>query len=184
MEEKDKGEIILGIDLGTTYSCAAVYRYNPAENNTENGYCLHDKEIIKNIHGRCTIPSQVGFTSEKRLIGDDARNQAVLNCQNTIYGAKRLIGRRYSDPSIQDDLKILPFKVVEGAERRPKIEVTFRGKPKTYYPEQISAMILTEVKKAAEEHLEKEVSKVVITVPARFNDSQRQATKDAARIAG
>ena len=164
-------ETWLGIDLGTTNSCLGVYRFNRAE-------------IIPNQSGNRTTPSQVAFTDEDRLVGDAAKNQATRNYQNTIYGVKRLIGRRFSDPTVQADIKTWPFKVIKDSDDRPNIEVTYQGETKTFYPEEISAMVLADIKKTAETFLGKKVQSAVITVPAYFNDSQRQTTKDAGRIAG
>ena len=161
----------VGIDLGTTNSCVAVYRYNRAE-------------IIQNESGNRITPSQVAFADEGRVVGDAAKNQATRNYQNTIYGVKRLIGRRFSDPTVQADIKTWPFKVVKDSDDRPNIEVTYQGETKTFYPEEISAMVLADIKKTAETHLGNKVQSAVITVPAYFNDSQRQTTKDAGRIAG
>lgn len=160
----------IGIDLGTTYSCVAVFRQGRVE-------------IIANEQGNRTTPSYVAFTEHERLIGEAAKNQAALNPTNTVFDAKRLIGRHFHDPALQNDMKQWPFKVIsEGNE--PRIQVTFRGKTKTLHPEEISAMVLTKMKESAEAFLGSPISKAVITVPAYFNDSQRQATKDAGTIAG
>ena len=164
-------DLAVGIDLGTTNSCVGVYRHGRAE-------------IIQNESGNRTTPSQVAFTNEDRLVGDAAKNQAAQNYQNTVYGTKRLIGRRFSDPTTQADIKTWPFKVIKDSDDRPNIEVTYQGETKTFYPEEISAMVLADIKKTAETFLGKKVQSAVITVPAYFNDSQRQTTKDAGRIAG
>jgi len=158
----------IGIDLGTTYSCVGVF---------QNGVC----EIIANSDGDRTTPSYVAFTDTENLCGQSAKSQAAMNTANTVYDAKRLLGRKFSDPMVQADLKNYTFKVIADADDRPLIQL---GDGKTYYPEQISAMVLAEMKKTAESYLGHKVSKAVITVPAYFNDSQRAATKDAARICG
>ena len=158
----------IGIDLGTTYSCVGVF---------QNGVC----EIIANSDGDRTTPSYVAFTDKETLCGQSAKNQVAMNTQNTIYDAKRLIGRKFSDPIVQSDLKHYSFKLVADKDDKPMVSL---ANDKTYYPEQISAMVLGEMKKTAENYLGCTVTKAVITVPAYFNDSQRAATKDAARICG
>ena len=158
----------IGIDLGTTYSCVSVFR---------NGTC----EIIANSDGDRTTPSYVAFTDSENLCGQSAKSQAAMNTENTIYDAKRLIGRKFSDPTVQADLKHYTFKVVPDSDDKPMVKLS---DGKTYYPEQISAMVLAEMKKTAESYLGYKVNKAVITVPAYFNDSQRASTKDAARICG
>lgn len=158
----------IGIDLGTTYSCVGVF---------QNGTC----EIIANGDGERTTPSYVAFTPTENLCGQSAKSQAAMNTGNTIYDAKRLLGRKFSDPTVQADLKHYTFKVVPDGDDKPMIQLE---DGKTYYPEQISAMVLAEMKKTAENYLGYKVSKAVITVPAYFNDSQRASTKDAARICG
>lgn len=160
----------IGIDLGTTYSCVGVY---------QNGKV----EIIANEQGNRTTPSYVGFNDNERLIGDAAKNAANQNPQNTIYDAKRLIGREYNDSSLQDDMKSLSYTIVND-NNSPKIQVEYKGEEKQFTPEQVSAMILTRLKENAEGYLGEKVTDAVITVPAYFNDAQRQATKDAGAIAG
>ncbi|KAL1323121.1 hypothetical protein AAHE18_04G239000 [Arachis hypogaea] len=172
MATKHKGRAI-GIDLGTTYSCVAAWE-------EQNGRA----EIIVNDQGNRTTPSFVAFTDTQRLIGDAAKNQAAANPSNTIFDAKRLIGRKYKDPTIENDLKLWPFKVVSGVDDKPMIMVNYKGQEKCLAAEEISSMILTKMKEIAEAYLESSVNNAVITVPAYFNDSQRKATKDAGVIAG
>lgn len=160
----------IGIDLGTTYSCVGVWQHG-------------NVEIIANDQGNRTTPSYVAFTETERLIGDAAKNQVALNPSNTIFDAKRLIGRKFNDPKIQQDMKHWPFKVVSDG-GKPKIQVEHKGKPKRFAPEEISSMVLIKMKEIAESFLGRTVGEAVITVPAYFNDSQRQATKDAGAIAG
>ena len=162
--------VAIGIDLGTTYSCVAVY---------QNGKI----EIISNEHGNRTTPSYVAFTDTERLIGEAAKNQAARNPKNTIFANKRLIGRKFDDAAVQADMKHWPFKVInEGG--KPKIQVEYKNVTKVFASEEISSMILWKMKEIAETYLGEKVSEAVITVPAYFNDSQRQATKDAGVIAG
>lgn len=162
---------VIGIDLGTTYSCVGVFK---------NGKV----EIIANDQGNRITPSYVAWTDEgERLIGDSAKNQATINPENTVFDVKRLIGRRYSDKSVQADKKLFPFKVVS-KDDKPYVEVTIDGKPRQFAPEEVSAMVLNKMKEIAETYLGKTVQHAVVTVPAYFNDAQRQATKDAGTISG
>jgi len=164
------GGPVIGIDLGTTYSCVGVFK---------NGRV----EIIANDQGNRVTPSWVAFTDTERLVGEAAKNQAALNPTNTLYDIKRLIGRRYDDPTVQRDRKLLPFSIInkDGA---PYVQVEVNGEKKDYSPEQISAIILVKMKEIAEAYLGVPVKRAVITCPAYFNDAQRQATKDAGTIAG
>ncbi|KAF5096616.1 hypothetical protein DV451_004140 [Geotrichum candidum] len=160
----------VGIDLGTTYSCVAHFTNDRVE-------------IIANDQGNRTTPSFVAFTDSERLIGDAAKNQAAMNPANTVFDAKRLIGRKFTDSEVQSDIKHFPFSVIDKA-GKPAIKVEFKGEEKVFTPEEISSMILTKMKETAEGYLGGTVTDAVITVPAYFNDSQRQATKDAGLIAG
>ncbi|KAF7583751.1 putative heat shock protein [Clavispora lusitaniae] len=160
----------VGIDLGTTYSCVAHFANDRVE-------------IIANDQGNRTTPSFVAFTDTERLIGDAAKNQAAMNPANTVFDAKRLIGRKFTDAEVQGDIKHFPFKVIDKA-GKPQIQVEFKGETKVFTPEEVSSMILTKMKETAESFLGTTVSDAVVTVPAYFNDSQRQATKDAGLIAG
>ncbi|KAM4702117.1 heat shock 70 kDa protein [Discoglossus pictus] len=160
----------IGIDLGTTYSCVGVFQHGKVE-------------IIANDQGNRTTPSYVAFTDTERLIGDAAKNQVALNPQNTVFDAKRLIGRKFEDHVVQSDMKHWPFRVVSDG-GKPKVKVDYKGEEKTFFPEEISSMVLLKMKETAEAYLGQPVTNAVITVPAYFNDSQRQATKDAGVIAG
>lgn len=141
-------------------------------------------EIIANDQGNRITPSYVAFTENERLVGDSAKNQATLNPKNTVFDVKRLIGRDYSDKSVQADKKFFPFDVVPGKDGKPRISVTQANESVTFAPEEISAMILGKMKAAAESYLGQSITRAVVTVPAFFNNAQRQATKDAGRIAG
>ena len=160
----------IGIDLGTTYSCVGWWKENRCE-------------IIANDQGNRTTPSFVAFTESERLIGDGAKNQCSMNPENTVYDAKRLIGRKFDDPVLQNEINGFPFDVIED-NGKPKIKIEYMGESKTYHPEEISSMILVKMKEIAESYIGYDVVDAVITVPAYFNDSQRQATKDAGQIAG
>src|SRR5512139_3094514 len=159
---------VIGIDLGTTNSCVAVM---------EGG----DPSVITNAEGSRITPSVVAITdSGERLVGQIARRQAITNPENTLFAIKRLIGRRFDDPEVQKALKIAPYKIVKGDNGDAWVE----SRGKSYSPQEISAMILQKMKQTAEDYLGEKVTEAVITVPAYFNDSQRQATKDAGRVAG
>lgn len=165
------GKYAIGIDLGTTYSAVGVWQNDRVE-------------IIANEQGNRTTPSWVAFTDTDRLIGDSAKGQSTSNPRNTVFDAKRLIGRKFDDPIVQADMKHWPFTVTAGSGNKPHIEVDYKGERKSFLPEEISAMVLTKLKQTTEAYLGCEVKDAVITVPAYFNDSQRQATKDAGTIAG
>merc|ERR1712084_14606 len=170
-EEKKKVECpVIGIDLGTTYSCVGIYK---------NGRV----EIIPNDQGNRITPSVVAFTDEERLVGEAAKNQATINPTRTIYDVKRLIGRKYADKEVQHDRKFLPFNIIE-KDTKPYIKTDIQGETKVYAPEEISAMVLTKMKTVAENYLGETVKNAVVTVPAYFNDAQRQSTKDAGNISG
>ena len=160
----------IGIDLGTTYSCVGVWQNDHVE-------------IIANDQGNRTMPSYVSFTSEERLIGEASKSSAASNPTNTVVDAKRLIGKNYDDAKLQSDMKHLSYNIID-QENKPMIQVDFKGETKVFAPEEISSMILTKMKEIAESFLGEKVTDAVITVPAYFNDSQRQATKDAGTIAG
>uniref|UniRef100_A0A0G4G1D6 Uncharacterized protein n=1 Tax=Chromera velia CCMP2878 TaxID=1169474 RepID=A0A0G4G1D6_9ALVE len=168
-EKKIEGPVV-GIDLGTTYSCVGIYK---------NGRV----EIIPNDQGNRITPSYVAFTDDERLIGESAKNQATINPTQTLFDVKRLIGRRFDESTVQKDKKLLPFELVP-QDGKPYIQVKVGGEWKKYAPEEVSAMVLTKMKETAEAYLGKEVNHAVVTVPAYFNDAQRQATKDAGSIAG
>merc|ERR1711968_132681 len=160
-----------GIDLGTTYSCVGVFKSGRVE-------------IIANDQGNRITPSYVAWTDEgERLIGDAAKNQATINPENTVFDVKRLIGRKFSDKSVQADKKLFPYKITS-KDDKPFIEVILDGKPRSFSPEEVSAMVLVKMKEVAEGFLGKDVKHAVVTVPAYFNDAQRQATKDAGTISG
>jgi molecular chaperone DnaK (HSP70) len=161
----------VGIDLGTTYSVVGVW---------QNG----EVQIIPNEMGNRITPSVVAFTEDERLIGDGAKNQLPQNPYNTIYAIKRLIGRKFTDKSVQKDKKLLSYEVVSDKEGKPRVRVTYKGEQKTYSPEEVSAMVLQKMKEVAETYLGKKVKNAVVTVPAYFNEAQRQSTKDAGTIAG
>merc|ERR1712232_725817 len=156
---------------GTTYSCVGIWQNDRVE-------------ILANDQGNRTTPSYVAFTDTERLIGDAAKNQVAMNPVNTVFDAKRLIGRKFEDETVQRDMKLWPFKVVKDSSGKPKLEVEFKCETKNFTPEEISSMVLTKMKETAEAHLGHAVRDAVVTVPAYFNDAQRQATKDSGVIAG
>ena len=162
---------VIGIDLGTTYSCVGIMQEGRVD-------------IIANDQGNRTTPSWVAFNDTERLIGDAAKSQAAMNPKNTVYDAKRLIGRAFSDKTVQADLKHYSYNVSADKKDRPVINVTYKDEEKTFYPEEISAMVLSKMKEIAENYLGEEVKEAVVTVPAYFNDAQRKYTKDAGVIAG
>ena len=165
-------EPALGIDLGTTYSCVAIWKNGKAE-------------VIPNESGNRTTPSIVSFTNKERLIGDAAKNQIVKNYKNTVYDAKRLIGRLYNDKEIQEDMKLWPFKVIQDPQtKKTRIQVEYKGKTESFLPEEISACVLSKMKQIAKEYLGKEITDAIVTVPANFNFPQRKATQAAGKIAG
>ncbi|KAK9057876.1 hypothetical protein SSX86_022715 [Deinandra increscens subsp. villosa] len=161
----------IGIDLGTTYSCVGFWQHGQVE-------------IIPNDLGNRTTPSCVAFTNAERLVGEGAMNQVTMNPTSTIFDAKRLIGKRFSDATVQKDMKLWPFKLIKGESDIPKIVVAYKGEQKEFSAEEVSSMVLAKMKDVAEAFLGKTVEDAVITVPAYFNDSQRQATKDAGYVAG
>ena len=159
---------VIGIDLGTTNSCVAIMDGSQAK-------------VLENAEGASTTPSVVAFTdNEEKLIGQPAKRQAVTNPENTIFATKRLIGRNFEDPTVKKDIETAPFKIIKS----DKGDAWIESKDKKYSPSQISAFVLQKMKETAEKYLGQEVTKAVITVPAYFNDAQRQATKDAGKIAG
>jgi len=195
----------VGIDLGTTYSCVGVWQHDrvdigarrPKRAARHLQACLHAHtcasagrsggglaRAVANEQGNRTTPSYVAFTDTERLLGEAAKNQVAMNARNTIFDAKRLIGRKYSDSVVQQDMKHWPFEVFAGANDKPMVCVDFKGERKSFSAEEISSMVLTSMRETAATYLGKEVNQAVITVPAYFNDSQRQATKDAGTIAG
>lgn len=169
-EQKEK-MVSFGCDLGTTYSCVGVWQNDRVE-------------IIANDQGNRTTPSYVAFTDKERFVGDAAKQQAAANSENTVYDSKRLIGKKMDDADIQNDLRLFPFKVTGDKNKNPLIEVNYQGEMKQFSPEQLAAMILTKMKETAEAYLGEKVTHIVVTTPARFNDNQRKATKDACAIAG
>jgi molecular chaperone DnaK (HSP70) len=170
-ESVESKEIIVGIDLGTTNSCISIWRNN-------------NLEVIPDNYGNKTIPSIVAFTNKTKYVGKEAKNQIILNPENTFYEVKRLIGRKFNEPSIENDLPFFTFKISEGENMSVVINPTLEGRKHEYTAEEISSLILLELKLMAEDYLKISIEKAVITVPAYFNDSQRQATKDASTIAG
>merc|ERR1711865_1042247 len=167
-EDDNKIGTVIGIDLGTTYSCVGVYK---------NGRV----EIIPNDQGNRITPSYVAFDGDERFIGDAAKNQAAINPTNTVMDVKRLIGRKFTDDTVQKDMKLLPYDIKD-KDGKPYVEVDIKGGRKQYGPEEISAMILGKMKEIAESFLGRKIANAVVTVPAYFNDAQRQATKDAGTI--
>jgi L1 cell adhesion molecule like protein len=165
------GTPIIGIDLGTTFSCVGIWQNDRVE-------------IIASESGGRTVPSMVSFTDSERLIGDAARAGAAAYPRSTVFDAKRMIGRPFNDPQLQKDMKHFPYKVFDDGKGKPKIEVDTKDGAKQFYPEEISAMVLQKMKSIAESYLGTTVKDAVVTVPAYFNDAQRQATKDAGVIAG
>ncbi len=164
-------KIAIGIDLGTTYSCVGIYR---------NGQV----QIISNDQGSNTTPSWVSFSDTERLIGEGAKTQSIRNSTNTIYESKRLIGRKFTDESVQKDIKNFSYNVTSDSNNNPVINTEYKGEMKTFSPTEIAAMILSKMKDIAESYLGEKVDSAVITCPAYFTDQQRQATKDAGAIAG
>ena len=160
----------IGIDLGTTYSCVGVWR---------NGKV----EIIPNLLGERTTPSIVSFLNDKILIGNQAKSQIIRNYENTIYDVKRLIGRKYTDKTVEEDMKLWPFIIEKDENNNPQIIVNYKGEKRKYYPKEISAILLKQLKEDAEKYLEEEIKDVVTTVPAYFNNTQRYETIEAAKIA-
>jgi L1 cell adhesion molecule like protein len=168
----NEDNIAAGFDIGTTTSCASVW--------------INDRvEVIPDFQtGSRIIPSYVSFTDEEKLVGDAAKSQSTMNPKNTVYDAKRLIGRKFTDPTVQADVKLWSFNVTGDKDNKPLINVTYKKEEKQFHAEEISAMVIQRLKETTEAYLGHPLKKVVITVPAYFNDSQRQATKDAGAIAG
>jgi len=164
-------DVCIGIDLGTCYSCVGVWQNDRVE-------------IIANDMGNRTTPSCVAFSATERLVGESAKNQIAMNPTNTIFDAKRLMGRNFNDPDVQRIIKNYPFKIKDNGNNKPCFEVEYKGEIKTFTPEEIGAMVLSKMKQIAEEYLGHEVKKAVISVPAYFSNAQREATKDAGIIAG
>jgi L1 cell adhesion molecule like protein len=162
---------IIGIDLGTTYSCVGIWQNDRVE-------------IIASDTGARTVPSMVTFTDTERLIGDASKAAAATFPRSTIFDAKRLLGRAFNDVQLQKDMKHFPFRVFDDGKGKPKMEVETKDGLKQFYPEEVSAMVLQKMKGIAEAYLGETVKDAVVTVPAYFNDAQRQATKDAGTIAG
>jgi L1 cell adhesion molecule like protein len=162
---------VIGIDLATCMSMVAVWKDGKVD-------------IIASESGNRTVPSYVSFNEEERIVGEAAKSSSATNPKNTVFDAKRLIGRTFDDPIVQRDIDNWPFKVINDGKNRPQIVVEHKGETKNYYAEEISAMVLQKLKTMAESYLGVEITDAVITVPAYFNDNQRQATKDAGRIAG
>ena len=163
--------ICIGIDLGTTYSCVSIWQNNKAE-------------VIANDQGNRTTPSFVSFTEHERLVGNAAKSNSSMNPTNTVFDAKRLIGRSFNDPAVQKDIELFPYKVTSTSDNKPIIEVTYKNELKQFRPEEISSMVLSKMKEIAESFIGQSIKDAVVTVPAYFNDAQRQATKDAGSIAG
>lgn len=170
-ESPPLGDCAIGIDLGTTYSCVGVWQDGRVE-------------IIANESGHRTTPSCIAFSVDGKVVGDAARNRVHDNPTNTIFDAKRLIGRKFTDLMVQADMRFWPFRVVAGATGRPEVAVSYMGEEKQFTPEELSAMVLVKMRETAEAFMKQPVTKAVITVPAYFNDSQRAATQDAGHIAG
>jgi len=172
VEDVEEDNFCVGIDLGTTFSCISIW-------NDET----KSVDVLTNSFGQRTMPSYVGFQSGGRVVGMGAKQQAAMNAKNTVYDVKRIIGREYHDPVVQAEMKRFPYTVMN-RNGSPMVEVEWMGEKRRLSPQEVSAMVLTELKRSAEEKLGKTVKNAVITVPAYFNDQQRQATKDAGRIAG
>ena len=169
--KNNKNHIAVGIDLGTTYSCVSVWQNGRAE-------------VIANSQGNRTTPSYVAFKGSERFIGDAAKSQIASNVENTVFDSKRMIGKKFSDPTVQSDIKYWGFKVESDKNDKPVIRVRYNDEDKIFTPEQISSMVLTEMKNIAEAYLGEKISQAVITCPAYFNNQQRESTKDAGQIAG